>query len=269
MEATESVLSQTTLPDQLGLVSGPCYDQTMEFVQFYEEEFDFRLHLDQVDSSRMGRARLRLQSLKKINSGYILFVPANVFLYPNTLKIFQEEISSSSSTDVVFGGIDCIDPHNSTSYWGLEGLGASNILGLGPIHPVSTCIRVSLLNRHSSTLEDLQCGPFTQLAWILTVLSDETARATVVSEALAEVWSFGEGDHCWDRSVFRSMMRIVELVDSIVPGETERIRAWGRQALVQQASNECGEEEMDYFREAKTAENQQVKWMNREIPFPE
>lgn len=227
MEATESVLTQTRLPDEFGMVIGPCLDRTREFVEFYRDEIDFAYFPDEIPVVDYGFGPLRLDPLHRLEGEYVLYLPAHSIIYPRTLEQIEMSIEQSRrKPDVVFSPMQVFPDEGGAWKWGITSLGIQSILSLGPIHSTMSAYQTGTLRQHRSKLETLDCGPFSNLAWVLQVLSGSEAHAVVQESPIGEVWSFVQGDHCWTQSVRDGVQQLLNHVERIVPDEVDVLEEW-------------------------------------------
>ena len=228
MEATESVLSQSRLPDEFGMVIGPSYDQTREFVDFYRDELDFAYFPEAVDPAEYGHGKLRLEVINRLDGDYVLFLPAHSVLYPDALQSLEQAIGEvETSPDLVFASFRILNTGEKEPYrWSLSAPGYQNLLSGGPIHPAMVLYRLNNLRSKSATLETLGAGPFTTLAWILQSLRDHDARAEFIDQAIGESWDEVESSYCWTRSTQRGMDEIKRVLTDMIPESISIIETW-------------------------------------------
>lgn len=269
VESFESLLSQRRLPDQLGVVLGPSYDGTHDFINFYRDEIDFCRLVQDPQTSQFGRGKLRLRGLDSVDGDYVLFVPADVFLYPEALERLGEVVGAESTDlDSVLSSINVIDSGDDLYNWGLDRLGAPAILSMGPLNPASVLFNTSTLRDNLDSLEKLACGPFTTLGWLLTVLSDPSARAKPLAEPVAELWSFQEGTSCWDNSVAAGLLELIYLVQQIIPDEVDRVLSWVDQ-FEHHADTAEYDELQSILQGRESTEPTEEPWFEQSIPFSE
>jgi glycosyltransferase involved in cell wall biosynthesis len=268
MEATEAILSQRGLADQFGLVLGPSRDGTTEFAEFYREELDFIDRVRDPTVSSYGRGRLRLRGLESVNSTHVLFVPADVFLYPDSLDRYKDAVDPDPAPDCVLAPMNIIDRDGSATSWGPDQLGAESILSAGPINPATALFRTAELRERESTLRQLRCGPFTTLSWVLTVLSDMDARATVLEEPVAERWSFSEGPRVWDRSVVSGLLELIYVTEQFLPDRVPQLLDWFRRAETVEDDDDVRTLEQ-MMEDVDLPSGDSDRWLSADVPFSE
>lgn len=209
-----------------------------------------------------------MEALYKVKGDYVLFVPADVFLYRDALSLFSEAVSrSSESLSAVFGHLNYIDVHDEVTAHGLEEFGADRILELGPVNPSSVLLNLSVCRDHGSVLSDMRCGPFTFLAGVIEVLSEPEAPAEVVTESIGETWCFREGDYCWDRSVFEGLVELTGLLEDIVPEASKQVTGWMESAFDEQDLGQLQTEfEVDVV---PGQDSSNMNWWDAPVSFPE
>ncbi|MFB6355614.1 MAG: glycosyltransferase family A protein [bacterium] len=209
MESIESVLSQTVFPDTFGIVAGESYDRTRSFVEFYDGEYDFLVECDNLHTALQGRSELRLAPLSRIETDYVLFLPADSFLYPQ----YVETIGShgDNTTPYVTSGVSVHSTEEESMNWNpWQGTsdGSSNLPG--PIHPSTVAFRTELIKDAFYDLSDLNFGPFSMLGWYYEVQARTHETGNHLESVQLETWNSREGENSWTKPVIRSVYNLID-----------------------------------------------------------
>jgi len=272
MEATESVLSQLRLPDEFGMVVGPSYDRSREFVEFYRDELDFAYFPESVDTAMYGHGKLRLEVINRLEGDYVLFLPAHSVLYPDAIQTLEEGVADQEhSPDIVFASFRILrQGETEPREWSISSRGYRSLLSGGPIHSGMVLYRIENLRTKMESLERLRAGPFTTLGWILECLRDTDARAQFLNDVIGELWDEVEASYCWTNSTQRGIREIRRMLEGMIPESTAMIESWESRGpvltLAQNQTKTChpGSDHKDV-----SADETACSWIDADIPFVE
>jgi glycosyltransferase involved in cell wall biosynthesis len=211
IESTESVLSQSTLPDQLGLSLGPSFDGTDRMAEFYREEYDF-IHFDgQPDAGRCGLMHLRLGSLSEVNTDYVLFLNGDSYLSRGTVQKLHQTVDGDGD-DVCVGRADFL-PRSGESWSSPLPVNSNteSLLDCGLL-PSGVILwpRERLVEMYSD-FQGMKVGPFAQILWLLELVRGGT-DLHFLNEILIETWDLRLGESCYTTATFESMINFLGYV---------------------------------------------------------
>lgn len=207
IESIESTLSQTRLPDQLGLALGSSLDVTDGMAEFYEEEFDF-VHRDgEVSTSDRGLAQLRLDSLQHVEGDRVLFLRANSYLRRDAVRRIDELGTRDSA---VLGAATFIDRDGDRrTHSAPEEVTPRSIVEAGPVPPGTVVWPRKFLESVLPDLRRLRLGSFTTMGWLMA-LADRGMEASRLEAPIVETWDSRVGPACWTRSATGALKRFRE-----------------------------------------------------------
>lgn len=210
IESTESILSQTRLPDQMGLALGPSRDETDGMAEFYEEEFDF-LHRDRrLGVADCGLMHLRLGCLSSLTGDYVLFVRGDSYLRPGTLERIDavgEDGEVLLSPAEFTGGINGGQRLDPPAQWTPQ-----RLLESGPLPPGTVAWPRTVLEENFADLQGLKLGPFSTMGWLFFALRGGR-DARILYEPAVEMWDDRDGASCWTGSVFETFSNLGSLIE--------------------------------------------------------
>ncbi len=211
VESTESVLSQTCLPDRLGLALGPSRDGTERMAEFYEDEYDF-IHFDRKpDTARRGFTHLRLDVLGELDTTFVLFLRGDTYLKRTAL----EHVGTRTNISPILGGVKYITPGGqSWSRTSPAGPSLKALLEYGPPVQGSIVWPRQALVENFPRLRVLDLGPFTTLGW-LVILLDQGLPLESLHDTMIEAWDDREGEYRWTLRTVESMLALESLLETL------------------------------------------------------
>jgi glycosyltransferase involved in cell wall biosynthesis len=257
IESTESVLSQTRLPDQFGLSLGPSMDGTERMAEFYEEEYDF-VHFDRKpDTATKGLTHLRLGVLEELHTDYVLFLRGDSYLKRDTL----EQIGKPGRSTMAIGGVDYLDPDGNSWTRSAPDNGIDPLLKHGPVAPGSVVWPREALIDNFTRLQVAEFGPFTALGWLL-LLEDRGGNLESYRESFVETWDDRAGESAWTTGTIQGLINLRELIREVhSPSTEEQFSATIDEILDREAYP------VEY-ESVETSENP-FPWSDMESPLPE
>lgn len=224
IESIESILSQTRLPDEIGLALGPSRDETAGMTDFYEDELDFVHHDRRPDVAYSGLMHLRLGSLSSVSGEYVLFLRGDSYLRPRVIERITDPAHDGGvllSPAEFTGGIGENQRLDPPGEWTLK-----RLLEAGPLPPGSVVWPREKLVGIFSDLQALKLGPFSTMGWLI-LLQQQGVESRSLDKPAVEIWDDREGPSCWTGTVFESLLTLGSLLDRYDdPAElSARIRA--------------------------------------------
>jgi glycosyltransferase involved in cell wall biosynthesis len=258
IESTESVLSQTRLPDQFGLSLGPSIDGTERMAEFYEEEYDF-VHFDRKpDTARKGLTHLRLGVLEELQTDYVLFVRGNTYLKRDTL----ESVETAGDSTLVTGGVDYLDRDGNSWSRTAPVNESTSLLKHGPVEPGSVIWPRRALIDNFTRFQVTEFGPFTALGWLI-LLGHQDWQIDSHETTFVETWDDREGESVWTAATVESMIRLLELINEV---DSSAAATGQFQATVQRIlQRDSYPVEYDEKASAKSP----FQWADMDCPLPE
>lgn len=210
IESLESILSQTRLPDEIGLALGPSRDETEGMTEFYEDELDF-VHRDRrPNAGKCGLMHLRLGSLASVSTEYVLFLRGDSYLRRRAIQRITNRVRDGDvllSPAQFTGGVSDAQRLNPPRNWMPE-----DILEAGPLPPGSVVWPREQLATSFSDFQRFELGPFSTMGWLL-LLQERGLEATILDEPAVEMWDAREGASCWTGTVFETLMNLGSFLD--------------------------------------------------------
>ncbi len=210
IESIESILSQTRLPDEIGLALGPSRDKTDGMTEFYEDEFDF-VHRDRrPDVANCGLMHLRLGSLSSVTGEYVLFLRGDSYLRPRVLERIDQTGGKTElllSPAEFIGGVSGHERLPPPVQWAPQAL-----LEAGATPSGTVAWPRKVLEEKFADLQGLKLGPFSTLGWLLQFFQDGI-QARALEETFVEIWDDRDGPTCWTGSVFKTLSNLVTMLE--------------------------------------------------------